>query len=72
MERIGRFVRERRKANRMTQRNVADLAGTGTRVVSEIERGKPTLRLDAVNAVLSVFGKMAGVVDAPRNHGDEQ
>ena len=63
---IGEFVRRRRTANGMTQRELGNLAGTGTRIVSEIERGKPTLRMDAVNAVLSVFGKMLGCVDTPR------
>lgn len=65
-ESVGGFVRRRRTANRMSQRGLAELAGVGTRFVSELERGKPTLRLDAVNAVLAVFGKALGVVDAPR------
>ena len=34
--------------------------------LSELERGKATVRLDAVNRVLAVFGKQVGVVDAPR------
>lgn len=63
---LGDFVRLRRKANRMTQRELAELAGVGTRLVSELESGKRTLRLDAVNRVLAVFGKRLGVVEAPR------
>ncbi len=63
---FGHFVRERRRANSLTQRRLGELAGVGTRVVSELERGKPTLRLDVVNRVLAVFGKRLGVVDAPR------
>lgn len=66
---IGEFVRARRAANHMTQRQLGELAGVGTRLVSELERNKPTLRMDAVNRVLAVFGKRLGVVDAPR-HGD--
>ena len=50
----------------MSQRELAELAGVGVRFVSELERGKPTLRMDAVNSVLAVFGKRLGVVDAPR------
>jgi transcriptional regulator with XRE-family HTH domain len=50
----------------MSQRALGELAGVGTRLVSELERGKPTLRLDAVNRVLAVFGKELGIVDAPR------
>ena len=66
---IGSFVRARRRANGLTQRELAELAGVGTRVVSEIERGKPTLRMDVVNSVLGVFGKCLGIDDARRNAG---
>jgi DNA-binding XRE family transcriptional regulator len=50
----------------MTQESLAELAGVGRRLIVEIERGKPTLRMDAVNAVLAVFGKTLGPVDLPR------
>ncbi len=63
----GCFVRTRRKANRMSQRALGELAGVGTRLVSELERDKPTLRMDAVNRVLAVFGQRLGVVHAPRD-----
>jgi len=63
---IAQFVRERRRANGLTQRQLAELAGVGTRFVSELERGKPTIRVGTVNAVLRVFGKCLGVVDRPR------
>ncbi len=64
---IGAFVRRRRKANGLTQRGLAELAGVGVRLIVDIERNKPTLRLDAVNAVLAVFGRRLGVVQAPRD-----
>ena len=60
------FVRERRKARGLTQRGLAELAGVGTRFVSELERGKPTVRLDHADRVLAVFGKRLGVVDRQR------
>ncbi len=66
-ESIGTFVRARRVANRLSQRQLAELAGVGQRFVSELERDKPTLRVDVVNAVLAVFGKRLGVVDARRD-----
>jgi HTH-type transcriptional regulator / antitoxin HipB len=65
MQAIGRFVRARRKANGFTQAQLGALAGTGTRLISEIERGKVTVRLDAVNRVLETFGKMVTVGDLP-------
>jgi y4mF family transcriptional regulator len=63
---VGSFVRKRRKANKMTQRDLAELAGVGTRFVSELERGKASVRLDAVNAVLAVFGRQIGLVALER------
>lgn len=66
-ETIGRFVRTRRQANRMTLRELSELAGVGPRALWELEHDKATLRLDIANAVLKVFGKQVGVVDAPRD-----
>ncbi len=63
---VAEFVRARRKALGLTQRELAELAGVGVRFLSELERGKPTARVDAVNAVLAVFGKALGVVELPR------
>ena len=63
---IGAFVRERRKASNLSQRELGELAGVGTRFVSELERDKPTVRLNTVNKVLAVFGKTLGIVDAPK------
>jgi len=63
---IGVYVRHRRKANKLTQRELGDLAGVGTRFISELERGKTTVRLDAVNKVLAVFGKTLSLADAPK------
>ena len=67
---LGQFVRARRRASKLTQRQLGELAGVGTRVVSELERGKPTLRMDVVNRVLEVFGQMLGRTDAPRDEDD--
>ena len=64
---VGAFVRQRRVAASLTQRELAELAGVGTRLVSDLERGKPTLRMDAANRVLQVFGQMLGHVEAPRS-----
>lgn len=63
---IAGFVRERRKSNKLNQKELAELAQVGKRFVVELEAGKPTLRMDTVNKVLAVFGKKLGVLDAPR------
>jgi transcriptional regulator with XRE-family HTH domain len=64
------FVRERRTAERLSQRTLAELAGVAPRVVWELEHGKRTMRMDVVNAVLAVFGKTLGVTNAPRSQVD--
>ena len=68
---VAAFVRERRKANRLSQRQLAELAGVGPRAVWDLERGKPTVRMDVANAILKVFGKELGVADAPRDEVSE-
>ena len=63
---LAEFVRRRRKANRMTQGDLALLAGVGRRFVSDLENGKQSLVLDKVNLVLKVFGQRLGPVDRER------
>lgn len=63
---LAAFVRARRRANGLTQTQLGELAGVGRRLISEIERGKPTVRMDGVNTVLAVFGKRLGIVDIKR------
>ena len=67
---IGEFVRQRWMASNLTQRELGELAGVGTRLISELERGKPTLRMDAVNKVLHVFGRILSYAGAPREEDD--
>ena len=59
---IGMFIRQRRRAAKLSQRELAQLADVGTRFVSELESGKPTVRMDAVNKVFRVFGKKVSYV----------
>ncbi|MBR4251165.1 MAG: helix-turn-helix transcriptional regulator [Kiritimatiellae bacterium] len=63
---ISEFIRQQRKAHGLTQRGLADRAGVGLRFVREVEAGKPTLRLDKVNALLDLFGHRLEPVPAPR------
>ena len=56
------FIKERRRALRLTQKDLADRAGVGLRFIRDLEQGKPSLRLDKVNQVLALFGhRMAPV-----------
>jgi len=49
----------------LTQRELAELAGVGPRLIWDLERGKATLRMDAVNRVLTVFGRRLGAIANP-------
>ena len=68
---IGQFVRQRRKAAKLTQKELAEIAGVGQRFISELERGKLTMRLLEVDNVLAVFGKQLGIVDRKQEPVDE-
>ena len=59
---IAAFIKERRKMFNLTQIDLAEKSGVGLRFVSELEHGKPTLRLDKVNQVLALFGHEVGAV----------
>jgi len=56
MESVGRTVRQRRRALGIPQATVAELSGVSRKAVSEIERGKPTIRIDVLVRVLETLG----------------
>ncbi len=49
-------IKKLRKAAGLTQADLAERAGVGLRFVRELERGKPTVRLDKVKQVLDLLG----------------
>lgn len=52
---LGVLIRQTRKKQRLTQRQVAALAGVSPRLVSELERGKLTIEIErAFRVVLTV------------------
>lgn len=53
---IADFVRKERKAGKMTQTELADLAGVGLRFIRDLEQGKLNLMTEKVNQVLMFFG----------------
>lgn len=68
---LATHVRELRLRNQLGQAELAELAGVGRRFISDLEGGKPTLRLDAIESVLTVFGKTLRIGDAPRDEGGD-
>jgi len=65
-DKLADFVRKNRLGAKLTQPELAQKAGVGLRFIREMEQGKATLRMDAVNKVLRLFGKGLGPVDLPR------
>lgn len=58
---IGAAVRARRKSLGITQEDLASLAGVSARFLGELERGKPTIRLDSLLSVCAALGLTIGV-----------
>ena len=55
-ESLGALIRKRRLDLGLTQTELAGVAATTLRFVSELERGKPTAQMDGVLRVLSALG----------------
>lgn len=53
---IGMLVRETRKAQGISQRQLAGVANTGVRFVSDLENGKPSIQIDKMIQVLEALG----------------
>ena len=53
---IGAIVRQLRKAGKLTQAEAAAMCRVGTRFLSDLENGKPTLYLGKTLQVLRDFG----------------
>ena len=66
------FVKKQRKIHGMTQMELSRKAGVGLRFVRDLEQGKTTLRMDKVNQVLQLFGKILGPIDWRPDIDDER
>lgn len=53
---LGRALRERRRRDGLTLAETAGLTNVGIRFLSELENGKPTVRLDKVLRVVAALG----------------
>ncbi|MBE0423015.1 MAG: helix-turn-helix transcriptional regulator [Lutibacter sp.] len=63
---LNELVKLKRKSLGLTQEELSNKAGVGLRFVRELERGKPTLKMDKVNQVLKLFGYELGPVELNR------
>ena len=55
-EDLGKIVREARKAQKMSQDDLAGMAGTGRRFIVDLEKGKETVQLAKAFRVLATLG----------------
>jgi len=53
---LGSIIRLKRRADGITQQQLAGVIGVGTRVISDIENGKSTAEIGKVLAVLQGLG----------------
>ncbi len=61
---LGTFIRSRRKAQGLTQRELSVAAGVGLRFVIEVEHGKTTSQVGKVFQLLQVLGVRLAVIGA--------
>lgn len=53
---IGEMVRARRREQGISQEQLAGVAGTGTRFISDLENGKGTIQVDKMIKVIEALG----------------
>ena len=62
MNPIAVFIKKKRKEAGLTQEEFALRSGLGLRFIRDLEQGKSTVRMDKVNAALTMFGMEAGPI----------
>ena len=67
MNKLSKFVKDKRKSLGLTQEDLSYKAGVGLRFVRDLEQGKQTLEMDKVNQVLSLFGYELGPIESERD-----
>ena len=53
---LGQLIQQVRKQQRLTQRDIAGLAGAGVRFMVDLEHGKPTIQMQKALDVLALLG----------------
>lgn len=56
VQEVGQCIRDERKAQGLTQRELAMAANTATRFISDLENGKPTCQVGKVLQVITCLG----------------
>jgi len=56
VQEVGQCIRDERKVQGLTQRELAMAANTATRFISDLENGKPTCQVGKVLQVITCLG----------------
>ena len=67
-EQIGAAIRQARHSSRLTQTQLADLAGTVQKQMSLIEAGNQGVRIDTICNVLAALSLNFAIADTPQNN----
>jgi HTH-type transcriptional regulator/antitoxin HipB len=54
-KKLARIIRKHRKAAKISQLQLAEMAGVGKTVVFDIEKGKETIKLNTLRKILKVL-----------------
>ncbi len=67
---MGRVIRDTRRKKKMTQGDLADIAGTSVKFISNVERGKETVQIDKVLNLTRALELYLYVTTEPINISD--
>jgi len=67
---LARIIRKHRKAAKISQLQLAEMAGVGKTVVFDIEKGKETIKLITLRKILKVLN-IKVVLVSPLNDNDQ-
>ena len=56
VEKIGEFIKTRRRQLKVTQKDLAMTSNTGLRFIIDVEKGKPTCQIGKILTVLQTLG----------------
>jgi y4mF family transcriptional regulator len=71
VQELGAIVRQTRLSQGLKQDQLAAAAGVGLRFLVELERGKPTVRVEKVLAVLNALGCRIEITPPPSSSGSD-
>tara|TARA_B100000315_G_scaffold115291_1_gene105819 strand:- start:2902 stop:3129 length:228 start_codon:yes stop_codon:yes gene_type:complete len=67
---LGTLIREHRKRLKITQKDLAFASGTGTRFISDLEKGKQTCEIGKVLIILNSLGLKFSVLMQDEEYQD--